>query len=352
MENLLFKLADVNMEPIEGIQLRHPERLLGQLCINRVGGIAYRNLEKIDGLDTHNEFINTLKAIYEQNLQKTDIFFQHMRYVTKILKNADFAYALLKGALLTTKLYEKGLRTSNDLDILIEEKDISKCQKLFIENGFVQGSYERGKGIIPATRSEILMSRMNYGETIPLVKIVEGELLQVDINFSVDFKPVGESNIVNKLLENCVEIEKDDIKFYTLDLYEFLIHLSCHLYKEATTYDWVKDNRDLQLYKFSDINVFVQNYGTLIFFRKFMDKVRDYGVEKECYYTLYNMREIFPKINKVVGFKELLEKMQPDDCSFMKQIIEPVTGKLYAYKMDFIDWFLNEKRTSCLKEVM
>ena len=226
----------------------------------------------------------------------------------------------------------------------------SKCQKLFLANGFIQGTYERGKGIIPATRNEILMSRMNYGETVPLVKIVDGELLQVDINFSVDFKPAGESNIVSELLKNRVEIVKDDIQFYTLDLHEFLIHLSCHLYKEATTFDWVKDNRDLQLYKFSDINVFVHTYGNKKFFQDFLQKVKDFGVEKECYYTLYNMQIIYSRSNAIEGFRDMLNEMKPKDCTFMKQIIEPVSGKMYYYEMDFAEWIMTEKRGECLKE--
>lgn len=351
MENLLFQLSDVYMEPTDHVEFLQLDQLLGQICMNRVAGIAYLNMKKIKELNVQKEFMNTLRSSYEFNLRKTERFLKHLKMISDILADCDFRYALLKGSLLTTKLYEKGCRTSNDIDILIEEEDISKCQDIFKKAGFVQGYYSQGKGITKATRMEIIRARMNYGETVPLLKMVDGELLEVDINFSVDFKPSGERNTVSELLGNRMLVEKDDIKFYSLDTYEFLIHLCCHLFKEATTYEWVLMNRDLQLYKFSDINVFLHEYGSAEFFKALSSKVKQYEVQKECYYTFLNSAVIFDKLNSLEGFKAMLEDIKPEDSSYVKQIVEPSQGKVYYYEDDFEQWFMKADRRNSLKEM-
>lgn len=180
------------------------------------------------------------------------------------------------------------------------------------------------------------MSRMNYGETVPWVKLIDGRPVEVDINFSVDYKANSNNNIVKKLLENCITVTFDDWKLQTLAPVEFFIHLCCHLYKEATTYDWVRRRKDLMLYKFSDINVFLHEYGNQQFFLDLTQRVRELSVEKKCYYTCENASIIYPHILEINGFKSFLHQIQPDNLLFMRQIIHPQEKRLFTHNMDFI----------------
>ncbi len=263
----------------------------------------------------------------------------------------DFDYAFLKGSFLSTVLYKEGLRTSNDIDILLNSEDISSCQQLLIRNGFIQGYYSQEKGIVPATRREIIQSRMNYGETVPFLKMVDDDLLVIDINFSVDFKPSSNRPIVKELIQSSIDIDFEDIKIRTLNPVDFIIHLCCHLYKEATTYNWLISKRDLLLYKFCDINLMLHHYGNRVYFKELLARIKHFHIGKECYYTFENSSIIYPKLRGIEGFEEFMEQVRPSDLNYMKQILFPMEKKLYEYSMGFEEWFFCEDRISNLKEI-
>ncbi len=350
MTDMIFQLSNVYMKDVEtSVKPESINNLLGDIITNRVVGIAYHNILKYREFIVPNEFMSALKVIFNEDVEKSKHFKNDIKYISDIFKAVKFDYALLKGAFLTTKLYDSGLRTSNDIDVLINEKDITSCQNILLENGFVQGEYKKTEGIIPATRREIITSRMNFGETIPFVKLIDGEPLYIDLNFSVDFKPSGTNTIVSELLNNTIAVAFENVSFRTLHMTDFLIHLCCHLYKEATTINWVRDNRDLQLYKFSDINVFLNEFHSEEYFEKLYDRIEYFEVSKECYYTFYNTAIIFPDINNIKGFKELLNKIQPDDLRFMKEVVDPMNNTIYRHEMNFSDWFHCQKRIDNLR---
>lgn len=351
MNSILFELADVYMPVLEKkIDIENIELLLGQICFNRITGIAYQNfLHNADKLSLPRAAMKILDVLYQKDLQKSQIYHKHLKYLCNVLENVDFKYALLKGAFLNTVIYEAGMRTSNDIDILISEKDITKCQYLLKENGFVQGDYITNKGIVEATRKEIIMSKMNYGETVPFVKLVEGEPLVIDLNFSIDFKPELDNSIVKNLLLYTQEITYQDCKFFMLSAEDFMIHLCCHLYKEATTYDWVRRRNDLMLYKFSDLNVMIHKTFDSILTKKLADRIHKLGLQKECYYALYNTGEIYHRVKENTAYQSLLEHIKPQNLDFMQQIFDPVENKTYKYSQNFVEWFELPDRLSVLK---
>lgn len=348
MKNKLFALSDVyNTEKISLENTDNVELLLGGIMLNRIVGIAYDNLE----LSTvPAEVIKVLKIVKKNNERITDDFICNVCYLADVLKNVPFKYALLKGSYLTPMLYKRGQRTSNDIDILIEGKDVSLLEKILVQNGFVQGHVNENNEIVPASRREIIHSKLNNGETIPFVKFNNGIKLEIDINFSVDFKP-DNSKIVPRLLSETIPVNLNGHIFYTLNMVDFLIHLCCHLYKEATTYDWLNYRRDLMLYKFSDINVMLHEYGDKEFYRGLDQRIREFDVKKECYYTLYNSTEIYPFLKEDILLTEMLERIRPVDLKFMKQIVYPYKRKKFVYDMTFTQWFFCENRIGNLIEV-
>ena len=275
---------------------------------------------------------------------------QQLKHLSSVLSIAIFDYSLLKGAFLSTNLYEPGQRVSNDFDILISSENISKLQKLLTDSGFIQGRVNSSNEIVPATRKEILESRLNYGQTVSFAKIVENSPLIIDINFSLDFKAAA-NNIVEEFLNDTIDATFEDICFKTLSPVKFLLHLACHLYKEATTFDWVVGRRDLILYKFCDIYMFIHKYGTTEYFFALTEQIKKYGLERECYYTFEKASIIYPALNEINVFLKLKESIKPEKMDFMKQIIYPREKKLFKYDMSFTDWFLYPDRVSQLEEI-
>jgi len=346
----LFLLSDLLLnEKIHIDAADNIELLLGQIFLNRIVGIACKNL---DFSSMYHEAQKVLKTFRESEEQKCLCFQKKVCCLSEILQSAQFKYALLKGAFLSTVVYEHGQRTSNDIDILCESKDVSKLQSLLIENGFIQGHYEAStNAIVPASRREIIESKMNFGETIPFLTMLDGQPLEVDINFSVDFKAIDERGIVQELLRETTAVQLHNFAFQTLNMVDFIIHLCCHLYKEATTYDWVRLRRDLMLYKFSDMNAFLHKYGNHGYFDELIKRVKFFGVEKECYYSFENSSVIYPKLNEIDGFTAMKKNLQPFDLNFMKQIVYPREKKLFQHNMDFANWFFCPDRIAQLEEI-
>lgn len=350
MSNKLFKLADVyNEEKIKILSEDNIELIVGEVILNRIVGIAYDNL---DLSYVPKEIEKNLKILNKYSVESSERFIDNVHYISDILKNVDFQYALLKGSFLTTMLYKKGYRTSNDIDILINSNNISDLQSLLINNGFVQGHVDEAQNIIPATRHEVIQARLNYGETIPFYKSIKGNILEIDINFSLDYKPEKDKEIVSDLLENVMTINHEGYTFKTLGTVDFLIHLCCHLYKEATTYDWLQYRRDLMLYKFSDINVFIHEYNSKEFIDELRNRIVRFGLEKECYYTFKNSCEIFPHLTKYHDFVNLLESIEPVELSFMNEIIWPAKHKKFRHELSFTEWFNCKDRISMLSETV
>jgi len=327
--------------------------ILGQLLFNRVGGAAYYTLNKINLLGKMNrEFRNTLKIIYETNRIKNESFKKALDYLSEIFTDTDIPYALLKGSYLVN-IYPTGLRTSNDIDILINFKDSSGISGLLLNNGFVQGNIRNGE-LVKATRAEIISSQINRGEAVPFIKEINlpyMRFLEIDINFSLDFKPEQDKSIISEMLKKstCV-IKTENGDLYTLSKQDFLIQLCAHLYKEASVYSWVEFGRDQGLYKYLDIYLFISEFSEIIFTDLFEERIKNFGVEKECYYALKETKELFDTENNI-ALNAFLEKIKPNDISYLKEIYDPATRKKYKYEIPFKEWVFCGKRREYLNEV-
>lgn len=349
MSNILFQLSDANSnKKVTLTTSNNEEEVMGGIILNRIAGIAF---DKIDLNSLNKECQKILKVIRMHYEDQYDKFIKKLKFTADMLMEADFKFAFLKGSYLTPVLYKRGQRTSNDIDLLINASDISKMQEILRKNGFVQGHCDSNGNIIAASRWEIIESKMNYGETIPFLRYLDQDLLEIDLNFSVDYKAKGVENIVSNLLNNVQKVQINGLNIQTLSDVDFLIHLCCHLFKEATTYEWLEHRRDLMLYKFSDINVFLHRHGCEEFFYKLQDRTKELNVEKACYYTFINSAVIYPSIKEIVGFDNMLNVIKPESTEYLNQIIYAKTKKTYYHEMTFEQWFSCEDRVSALKDM-
>lgn len=351
----LIRFKDYNKGKIEILLSRLIDYpwVLGQLLWNRMGGVAYYVLKQCELLSKLNrEFRNSLKSIYEYDVIRTYDYKNALSELSTYFKEVNFKYAFLKGSYLTTNLYPEGLRTSNDYDILISQNDLTKISNLLKQNGFIQGYFDYGKGIIPATREEILTSLLNRGETVPFLKKISSVALnkiEIDLNFSLDFKAESESDIVSELLANtcCFNIDRD-YRICTLSKVDFLIHLCAHLFKEATVYNWVEMQRDLSLYKFCDIYAFLLEFGNQELFKRLLVRIKKFNLYKECYYAFKYTGEIYKSVQMIDGYEDFLNNIIPQDTSYLKQIFFPKKNKIFRYDLDFIDWLFCTNRKTYL----
>lgn len=324
--------------------------VLGHLFFNRMQAIAYGTLKKHELLGKVNrEFRNSLKSAYEKNLEKNKSFFECINHVGEALAEGDCIYAMLKGAYLC-KIYPEAYRTSNDIDLLACPNEVTKIGAALSRFGFAQGNVSNG-AFVPATRKEIIKSKMTRGETIPYIKemkLPEMQFLEVDINFSLDYKP-SKADILYEMLENRKIVKTDDMTIQCLREDDFFIHLCSHLYKEATTLPWVDMMRDMTLYKYADIYMLLNNeekeYVDLLFKR-----AKKVNMDKVCAFAILQTSELFAFENTYAISKS--NEALCSDPEFLHTVVSPEDKKKYVYiEKDISSRFFADNRKILLKEV-
>ena len=313
-------------------------------------GVAYGSLQKHAITQKVNrEFRNSLKSAWEQNIVKNKSFFGCVQYLKCFLSDCNCKYAMLTGALLYD-IYPEGYRTSNDIDLLVLPEDVTQIGDILRDAGFEQGKIINDQ-FFPASRREIIESKMMRGETVPYIKHMELpgiKYLEVDINFSLGFGG-GNDEIERKML-NAVSLKRTDhCEIFTLKDIDFFIHLCAHLYKEASTLPWVEMKRDMSLYKYCDIYTLISDMNendTKYLF----ERAKELGLEKICGFAILETAAIFDINNKMA--LDISEDILSDDLDFIHTVISPKDKKVYVYtNKDVFNRLFLDNRLSELEEV-
>ena len=321
--------------------------VLGQLFFNRMQAVAYGVLKNNNCLSlVSREFRNALQGAYEQNLRKHQSFLCCLKRLCGVLEGREKKYAILKGGVLGD-MYPDGYRTSNDIDLLVRPRDVTAIGDSLAKAGFRQGNVRDGH-FIPASRKEIIESKMLRGETVPYfleIGLPYMHYLEVDINFSLDYKSSGTDAILDRMLNDSI-LNGD---MYTLNQCDFFIHLCCHLHKEATTLPWITMKRDMTMYKYADIYMLLDKMSEADIFALFY-RAEEYGLKKICAFAVLQTARLFDGRNEFAE-KTAREALR-DDPDFLHRVISPSEKKTYVYKTKNIaERFFMRDRVSDLKEV-
>lgn len=174
--------------------------------------------------------------------------------------------------------------------------------------------------------------------------------IEIDLNFSLDYKAKQENDILTYMLNDIIDFKINSGTVKTLCNEDFLIHLCLHLYKEAVVYDWVRMGRDLSLYKFLDIYLLIANNNDKNLFLKLLQKIKAYGVEKECYYSLFFTSELF-NISDENQIIQIIKDIKPNDISYLDEVIFPSENRQFKFSKGFMDRVFLSKRISLLQEI-
>lgn len=86
--------------------------------------------------------VNKVKQYYQYNTFLMLQYSSEMSYINSLLSENEVRTLFLKGPILATELYgDISLRTSSDIDLLIQLKDLNKVDKLLEQNGYVKDEY-------------------------------------------------------------------------------------------------------------------------------------------------------------------------------------------------------------------
>ena len=324
-------------------------QVLGLLFCNRTAGTAHEKLERLGLLSqVGREERNALAQARESAKIRNAGFFKCVRYVTQVLCGCE-GWAMLKGALLCAE-YPEGCRTSNDIDLLVRPDAVGEVCGRLRKAGFKQGHVRSGE-FVPATRREVLESKLTRGETVPFIKPVglpQMNWLEVDVNFSLDYKP-DKGALVGEMLAHTPVRRAGSLSVRTLGKDDFLIHLCCHFYKEAASMPWVRMGRDMSLYKLGDIYMLLEDSSPKQISRMF-ERARQLGLEKECAFAALYAESCFNMKNTAAA--DLARDILADEPDFLHTVVSPAQGKRFVYtERDIEKRLFSSDRAALLEEV-
>ncbi len=143
---LIFCCARVEMDlPIQNqikelfIQPIDWNKVIERAILHGVGPLIYYNLNKINlnGKIIPQEIILKLKTYYYETLVRNMQFWKELQQILNALEQSKIKAIPIKGIILAETLYRNiGLRPMIDIDLLIQESDLSIFEKVIIELGY------------------------------------------------------------------------------------------------------------------------------------------------------------------------------------------------------------------------
>lgn len=316
-------LKDEHIAEIKDITAQRLDwkEILYQGITHRTLNMMYYHLKSL-GLTgrVEEEVLKAMKTQSKVYAIRNKSYFAEIKNIFDRLNENGIRVAILKGNFLASKVYPSvETRTFNDLDFLIDMKDGDRIVKILEDLGYIQGEVDEKGDIIPSTRKQKMLQQLASNELQECLKKSDNPftpMYQVDLNFDVLWKGNCPCRIdTAELLDRAVDVYIDGAKTYILDYEDFLVQLSCHLYKEAALLHWINDLRDLKIYKFADILMFVEKYSEEIKWDKLVSFCKRVGCEKIVYYAFYYVNLMYGQVIP----EHVMNELEPEDKGYLDE---------------------------------
>ncbi len=217
---------------------------------NKVIGLVYYNLKKHNLMCRMKPILmHLMKYYYYGNRERNRCLMEEKKVLLDAMSKHDVKVLVLKGGVLLDKIYfDYGSRTCNDLDFFCSLNDIDKIDRIVRQLKFIQGEYDwTNKRVNDFSRIKKMGWKMNMNTIPTYIKKIEGndfiDFLELDFSYAFDLRK--DISISGTVFEKSVGNE--------MSLYDSIIYLCAHLYKEAENDIWIDAKADINLIKFCDI---------------------------------------------------------------------------------------------------
>lgn len=288
---------------------------------HRTLNLMYFHLKNLDlTKNIEEEVLKLMKTQSKVYAIRNQTYIKEIGEIFSQLNHTGLRVAILKGNFLASQVYPSvETRTFNDLDFLINVKDGDAIVSVLEKLGYIQGEVNDAGEIIPSTRKQKMLQQLASNELQECLKKTDNPftpMLQVDLNFDVLWKGNCPCKIdTAELLERAIQVDIEGAPTYILDYEDFLIQLACHLYKEATLLHWINDLRDLKLYKFADILMFVEKFSQRIRWNKLISFCERTGCQKIVYYAFHYVNLLYGQVIP----EEVMAALRPEDLDYLDE---------------------------------
>lgn len=278
--------------------------------------------------------------------ERNKLMLSELENISQQFEKENIPCIPLKGAFLIPNLYvDFGIRTVNDMDVLIRRNDAMKVRKIMNSLGYVEGEYDREKNEVKrVSREKSILWQTKMNNLLPFLKLQESEyapVIQLDFSFSLDLELKSEP--VEQMITNAV---RGNRHFHYLQPADFFLHQCCHHYKEASNASWVLLNSDLNLIKFCDVREYVLKFMNAEQLREAVQKAEQFGIKEAVYFTLYYMKEIYND-----GYEqELLNELNVENLQFLNSYGAKDYGQLYTWNKTFWERLFSDTNKDEIKD--
>jgi hypothetical protein len=359
LERQLVLMSSIEIDEIQGEHFKEIldsqldwADIMFQMITHRTINIFYYNLKKFKLVGKlEKELQRILDAQWQVYGERNGQYLDELTEVLNAFNEHKVVVPILKGNLLASIVYPAlETRIFNDLDMIMKLDDVEPVTKALEGIGFIQGHYDEEKQeIIAASRKEKMLQQMVSHELQEFQKLSDNKfakLVQVDVNHDILWKGNCPYKVATKdLIERALPITINGAEGYMLDYIDNIIQLSCHLYKEATLMMWVTDLRDLKIYKFADLHMYIKKFFDKIDWEMLVERVGGYNLEKVVYYNFHYIEMMFGEIIP----QAVLDRLRPSDLSYLDEYgIENKEASTWEY--DFFTRLFDTNRVLTLAE--
>jgi len=318
-----------------------------QCTIHRTLNMLTHNLRRLGLLKLcEKELRKVLANEWAAAAERNRLYLDELDTLSSVLRADGVVMPVVKGLFLAHTVYPcVPCRTFNDLDLLMDMSDVTKATRILERLGYVQGAYDDRSGIVvEATRMEKLIQQTVTHELVEFQKQGASPFLpvvEVDVNHDVVWKKGPYKIPMADLIGRAQLRHIGSVAAYCLDPADSLIQLCCHLYKEATLLFWITDLRDLKIYKFADICLFLRSKADNLDWASFVERVRGYQIEKVVYFCMHHVELMWG----TAAPQWVMEGLRPSDLGFLDEYaIE--NGSPLRWKASFFERLFDLKRVS------
>lgn len=211
-----------------------------------------------------------------------------------LFENEKIRYVVLKGNYLIQNVYgEIKYRHSNDMDLLVEEKQIDKIVRILNCLGYIKGEYDaKSKKVCSLTRKEVILYEMESNQLAPYVKINKNypaHPCTIDIHTCFE---ISNQAMTNKCLNEYVYSEYNGVQIRRLKDELFFLQVCLHHYKHMNSVDIMRRGSSGLRY-ICDVYFFYLRNFEMINLKKLVAYIKENNYEKYVYYFMYHGQRLW-----------------------------------------------------------
>jgi len=244
------------------------EEVFQALCRNGLIGLAYRHLNQWEDRDhPPSSFRESVYQAYRVSAIRMALMCRHIGRVLRMLNESGLEFMVVKGPALAHSVYPSpSLRSFNDLDLVVRERDWETAHATLLNMGF--GLLTGSPYPPPKLVAQAVLYKSTYAHS------------ETGLALDLHYDDILNSGLASRDAEGFwqraapLEIEGSQIK--TLSLEDQLIHLCAHAhYHGYTRMNW-----------FSDLAFLVRDHEEEMCWSRVIEIVSDEEVQVPVYYSL------------------------------------------------------------------